>query len=229
MFGNTFSVSRPSEDAISHYFSKVYAWMSGALIWSATVAWYASQNIQFMNLITAQPMAFYGMLIAELVLVVALAGWVKKMSVTAAMLSFIAYATLTGLTLSTLFLIYTNASIAKTLVITGGVFAGMSVYGFTTKKDLTSWGSFLIMSLFGLIFASIVNIFLNSYMLEWITTYAGILIFVGLTAYDTQKLKHYANAEGDMLSKMAILGALTLYLDFVNLFLYLLRVMGNRK
>ena len=216
---------------ISEYMSKVYGWMAGALAISAIVAWFSANTPGFMEILMSNRALFYGMMIGELVLVIALAGWVQKMRLTTAIFAFIGYSVLTGLTLSSIFLIYTSASIFKTFIITGGVFGVMSVYGYITKKDLTSWGSFLIMSLIGMLLASFVNLFLHSYMIEWITTYAGIIIFTGLTAWDTQKLKAYGamGVKGDMLGKMAILGALTLYLDFINLFLSLLRAFGDRR
>lgn len=217
--------------SISEYMSKVYGWMAGALSISAAVAWWAANSPAFIDMITKTPAIMYGLIFGELILVIGLVAMLKRMSLGMAIFAFLGYAVLTGLTLSTIFMIYTAASIAKTFIVTAGVFGAMSIYGYTTKKDLTSWGSFLIMSLIGLVIASLVNMFLNSHMIEWITTYAGIIIFTGLTAYDTQKLKYFGamGAEGEMLGKMAILGALTLYLDFINLFLMLLRVFGNRR
>jgi len=217
--------------AINEYMSKVYGWMAGALSVSAGIAWMAAHSPTFIEMITQKPGIMYGMMIGELVLVIVLVSLVKRMSLGAAIFAFLGYSILTGLTLSMIFMVYTEASIAKTFIITGGVFGAMSIYGYTTKKDLTSWGSFLIMSLIGLVIASLVNLFLHSYMIDWITTYAGIIIFVGLTAWDTQKLKYFGamGMEGDMLGKIAILGALTLYLDFINLFLHLLRAFGDRR
>jgi len=217
--------------SISEYMSKVYGWMAGALGISAAVAWWAANSPAFIQMISQTPAIMYGLIIGELILVISLVALLKRMSLGMAIFAFLGYAVLTGLTLSTIFMIYTAASIAKTFIVTAGVFGAMSIYGYTTKKDLSSWGSFLIMSLIGLVIASLVNMFLNSHMIEWITTYAGIIIFTGLTAWDTQKLKYFGamGAEGDSLSKMAILGALTLYLDFINLFLHLLRVFGNRR
>jgi len=219
-----------SQANINVFMSKVYSWMTLALVVSASAAWIAGHNAAFISLITGNMLIFYGMIIAELGLVIFLSARIQKMSLATAMISFIAYSLLTGLTLSTIFMIYTATSIAKTFVITAGVFGTMSLYGYTTKKDLTSWGGFLIMSLIGIIIASVVNIFLHSPMIEWIVTYAGVIIFIGLTAYDTQKLKHIGASgfSGDNLGKMAIMGALTLYLDLINLFLFLLRIFGSR-
>lgn len=227
---NSIALSHENEIRISDYLTKVYAWMSFALAISALTAWQAAGNVGFMEWMLAHPAFFYGMMIGEILLVIALSGWVQKMSFAMAVLAFLAYAVMTGLTLSTIFLVYTAASIAKTFVITAGVFGAMSLYGILTKKDLTSWGSFCIMSLIGIILASLVNLFLHSHMIDWITTYAGIIVFTGLTAYDAQKLKYFGRmGTGNTLGNLAILGALTLYLDFINLFLYLLKVMGNRK
>jgi FtsH-binding integral membrane protein len=154
------------------------------------------------------------------------------MSASTATMIFIAYSALNGLTLSLIFVIYTAESIASTFFITAGTFAVMSIYGYTTKADLSKWGNLLFMGLVGILIASVVNIFLQDEMLYWITTYAGVLIFVGLTAYDTQKIKAtniIGNEGTEDDSKEAIMGALTLYLDFINLFLYLLRIFGRKK
>jgi hypothetical protein len=175
---------------------------------------------------------FFGLIIGELVMVGALAGWVMKMNVGTARLVFWGYSALNGVTFSFIFLVYTSSSIFSTFLVTAGTFGAMSIYGATTKKDLTAWGSFFFMGLVGIIIASFVNFFFQSPMIYWVTTYAGILIFVGLTAYDTQKiletniLGNEGTAED---TKEAIRGALSLYLDFINLFLMLLRVMGGNR
>jgi len=149
-----------------------------------------------------------------------------------ATLMFLLYSALNGVTFAAIFLVYTQSSIANAFLVTAGTFAGMSLYGMVTKRDLTGLGSFMFMGLIGIIIASVVNIFLHSEMIYWITSYIGVFVFVGLTAYDTQKLKMIGQqgfANGESRQKMAILGALTLYLDFINLFLMLLRVMGDRR
>ena len=172
------------------------------------------------------------LIIAQIGLVFWLASRVMQMSVSQATGVFLLYAGLTGLTFSTLFVVYTAASITATFMVTAGTFGAMSIYGYTTKKDLTSWGSFLFMGLIGIIIASVVNIFMESHMMHMIITYAGVLIFVGLTAYDTQKIKEMniiGNEGTDEDTKEAIRVALTLYLDFINLFLMLLRLMGDRR
>jgi hypothetical protein len=145
---------------------------------------------------------------------------------------FMLYSALNGVTFASIFLLYTSSSIASTFMVASGTFAAMSVYGYVTKRDLTGWGSFLFMGLIGVIIASVVNIFLHSAMITWVTSYLGVFIFVGLTAYDTQKIKMIGQrgfADHESRHKAAILGALALYLDFINLFLMLLRIMGNRR
>jgi len=170
-------------------------------------------------------------MIAELVLVGVISGAINKLSVQVASLLFVFYSLLTGVTISSIFVVFTQESIASTFVVTSLTFGAMSLYGALAKKDLTKIGQILIMALIGLIIASVVNIFWSNSALYWITTYAGVLVFVGLTAYDTQKLKRLAeqNIDESIMTKYSILGALTLYLDFINLFLMLLRIFGKRK
>lgn len=215
-----------------NFITKVYGWMCLGLTATALVAFYISQIPSAMNALFRFPLLFIGLIILELVLVGALAGWVHKMSPQIAALTFVGYAALNGVTLSIIFLAYTMESIASTFFITAGLFGIMSFYGYTTKTDLTSIGNICFMALIGLILASVVNIFFKNSALYWITTYAGILIFVGLTAYDTQKIKalNVIGNEGTPEDrKEAIIGALTLYLDFINLFLMLLRLFGKRR
>lgn len=211
---------------------KVYSWMSFALIVTGLVAMYVAGSEALLSLIFGNTFIFIGLIIGELVLVGALAGWVNKMSANTATLIFLVYAAINGLTFAAIFLLYTAESIATTFFITAGTFGAMSIYGYTTKSDLSGWRNMLMMGLFGLVIASVVNIFLGSSVLYWVTTYMGVLIFVGLTAYDTQKIKNMniiGNEGTDEDKKEAIMGALTLYLDFINLFLYLLRLFGRRK
>jgi len=184
-----------------------------------------------MTAMMKSPGLFFGLVILQLGAVIALAGWVEKMSAMTAMIVFLGYAALTGLTLSSVLLVYTAASIVQTFVVTAMMFGALSIYGLFTKKSLQGWGSFLFMALIGIIIASIVNMFLHSHMLDWIVTYAGVVIFAGLTAYDTQKMKILSQAQTDEdgFKKLAIRGALTLYLDFINLFLHLLRILGDRR
>ncbi len=214
------------------FMTKVYGWMSFALVITGFVAMFTASNPVMLQAVFGNTITLIALLIIQFGLVAALAGWVNKMSANTATLVFILYSALNGVTFSGIFIVYTAASIASTFFITAGTFGAMSFYGYTTKSDLTKWGSLLFMALFGLIIASVVNIFMNSTMLYWITTYAGVLIFVGLTAYDTQKIKNMniIGNEGTAEDKKeAIMGALRLYLDFINLFLYLLRIFGKRK
>jgi FtsH-binding integral membrane protein len=214
------------------FIAQVYAWMTFALGITAMVAWYVAGTPQLIMQIVSNNALFFGMLIGELVLVAVLVHRVERMSAFAATFIFFTYAMLNGFTLSILFLAYTAGSIASTFVITAGTFGALSLYGFTTKRDLSSVGNLCGMALIGLVIASLVNLFFSNSMLYWITTYAGVLIFVGLTAYDTQKIKRiHAEAFADEAQerKVSILGALTLYLDFINLFIYLLRLLGRRR
>jgi FtsH-binding integral membrane protein len=214
------------------FFPKVYNWMTVGLGLSAVVAMLTVSSQSMMQLVFGNRMVFFGLIIAELVLVVTLSAAIRRLSAAAATVCFLVYATLSGVTLAAIFVAYTQSSIASAFFVTAGTFGAMSIYGHVTRRDLTSWGSFLFMGLIGLIIASVVNLFLHNEMIYWVTTYAGILIFVGLTAYDTQKLKVLAMggfASSEDRHKLAILGALNLYLDFVNLFLLLLRVLGRRR
>ena len=225
-----------SADEIRHeqaaYMSKVYECMCGALITTGLVAMLVASNLSLVEIIIGNRFIFYGLLIAEVVCVGYISRVIQSITAQRAMMLFILYAVLNGLTLSVIFLVFTAESIASTFFITAGTFGVMSAYGYFTKKDLTSIGNLALMALIGLIIASLVNLFLHNETIYWITTYAGILIFVALTAYDTQKVKAMnviGNEGTEEDKKEAIMGALTLYLDFINLFLLLLRVFGRRK
>ncbi len=214
------------------FISKVYGWMSAALIITGAIAYWVSETPEVTSIIFGSKLVFYGLLIAEIACVIYLASAIKKMSASTATLMFIGYSALNGLTMAAVFLIFTSASIYTTFLITATTFGIMSLYGYYTKRDLTSMGNLAGMALIGLIIASVVNMFFHNEMLYWITTYAGVLIFVGLTAYDTQKIKNMniiGNEGTEEDKKEAIMGALTLYLDFINMFLYLLRIFGDRK
>lgn len=211
---------------------KVYNWMTAGLVTTGAMAFYTSNSETMMNLIVQNRIIFFALIIAQLGLVFYLSSAVQRMTASQATGTFILYSGLNGITFSFIFLAYTASSITSAFLVTAGTFGVMSLYGYTTRKDLTSWGSFLFMGLIGLIIASLVNLFLHSPALTWITTYAGVLIFVGLTAYDTQKIKMMnvlGNEGTDEDQKEAIIGALTLYLDFINLFLMILRIMGDRR
>jgi len=218
--------------ASSDFFRRVYNWMGGGLLLTGLVALFTAASPAMLQLVFGNRLVFYALVIAELGLVVALSGAINRLSAANATLLFLLYSALSGVTFSVIFLTYTRASIASTFFVTAGTFGAMSVYGHVTKRDLTSWGSFLFMGLVGVVLASLVNLFLHSPAVYWISTYCGILVFVGLTAYDTQKIKAlawqgFSNEESE--KKAAIIGALQLYLDFINLFLLLLRFSDRRR
>lgn len=215
--------------AQSEFMTKVHAWMFGGLLITALTAWYTANSGLYQYFVGS--FLFWGLIIAQFGLVIALSGWIEKMSSQIAILSFLVYSLLTGLTFSTIFVAYTSSSIYSTFVITAGMFAGLSAWGYFTKKDLSGMGSFLIMGLFGLILTGIVNIFIASSALSFIINVVGVIVFAGLTAYDTQKIKemYVLQDQGtEIATKGAIMGALRLYLDFINLFLFLLRFLGSR-
>ena len=213
------------------FMSQVYGWMSVALLITAVVSIYTASSETLLTLIFSNRLVFYGLLIGEVLMVMGLSAAINKLTPTAATALFIAYAAVNGLTMAVIFLLYTGSSIASTFFITAGTFGAMSAYGYMTKTDLSSWGNLLFMGLIGLIIASVVNIFLHSETVYWITSFVGVLIFTGLTAYDTQRIKAMITLglTPQEERKGAIMGALRLYLDFVNMFLYLLRFFGNRR
>ncbi len=210
---------------------KVYTWMTLALVITGMTAWLTASRPAILEAVFTNSILFWGLIIAEFGLVIWLSAGINKMSLTTATLLFIAYSVVNGLTMSFIFLAYTASSIATTFFITAGTFGAMSLYGYTTGKDLSGMGKILFMALIGLIIATIVNIFVGNGMMDLIISYAGVIIFVGLTAYDTQKIKLMfleADENNPSVQKYAVLGALSLYLDFINLFLYLLRIFGRR-
>ncbi len=209
----------------------VFLWMCGALAVTGLTAYYVATNFAIQELIFGSRVVFYGLLIAELALVFGLSAAINKISSMTATLLFLLYSVLNGATLSSIFLIYSVDSIATTFFVTAGTFGVMALYGAVTKQDLSKLGNILVMALIGVIIATVVNLFLKNGLLDMVVSGIGVLVFVGLTAYDTQKIKlMLADAEaGETTEKIALLGALSLYLDFVNLFLHLLRFMGGRK
>ena len=230
------TATREQELAMSAAFPilmrKVYVWMTLALVITGATAYGVATSPGLMMAIATNKLLFWGLIIAEFGLVVAISAAINKLSLTTATLLFVLYSVINGATLSFIFAIYTMSSIASVFFITAGTFAVMAVIGYTTKKDLTSMGKILFMALIGIIIATIVNIFLKSTGLQMIVSYLGVLIFVGLTAYDSQKIKQMllmAPDAGEGAQKIALLGALSLYLDFVNLFIYLLRIFGRRE
>lgn len=204
-----------------------YRWMTLGLALTGVVAMLVASSGLVLT-IAQNPILFYGMFFAQLGLVVAFSASAHRVSSAAAAGMFLAYAALTGVTFSTLFLVYTKASIASTFFITAGAFGGLSAVGLVTKRDLSGLGRFAIFALFGIIIATIVNIFVLSSGLHFLLSIAGVLVFGALTAYDTQKLRNLF-ASGEVHGNMALVGALTLYLDFVNMFLFLLRLFGSRR
>ena len=222
----------PAEAAQRSFIARVYGWMTAALIMTGLVAAYTITNHRLLLAIATDRTFFIGLILGELAIVLILSAMINKLSAFAATLGFLVYAVINGLTLSIVFLAYTESSIATAFFVTAGTFGIMSAYGYFTKRDLTTVGNLCLMGLFGLILASLANLFLRSGGIYWATTYLGILIFVGLTAYDTQKLKGLAAVEEqgeDVARKAAVIGALALYLDFINLFLRLLRILGRRR
>lgn len=211
---------------------KVYLWMTLALAITGVTSLIVLSNERFIFTILENQVLFWGLIIGELVLVFVISGMIHKMSITTATLLFVLYSVINGLTLSPLLYAFTETSIAKVFFITAGTFGVMSLIGYTTKTDLSSIGKILFMALIGLIIATVVNLFMHSSTLDLIISYAGVVIFVGLTAWDTQKIKNMlATCEepNEQAHKIALLGSLTLYLDFINLFIYLLRILGDRK
>jgi FtsH-binding integral membrane protein len=211
---------------------RVYGWMTLGLALTAGAALLTLTNERLLTTILTNSWVFIGLMVVELALVLVLSARLMQLTVNGARLGFIAYAALNGVTLSFLVLVYTEASIAQVFLLTGGLFGVMALYGYVTKTDLTRWGNLLFMALLGLIGAMLINVFLRNSMLDLVLSAVGVLIFVGLTAYDSQKIKQMAGAvdpDSEMGHKVAIIGALRLYLDFINLFLRLLRLFGRRR
>lgn len=212
---------------------KVYVWMTLALAVTGLTAYYVGSNVALMQNIFSSTGVVWGLFIAEIVLVVILSAAINKMSFPVASLIFVGYSILNGVTLSVIFLAYTQTSIAQVFFITAGTFAAMSLVGYFTKRDLSGLGKILFMGLIGLVIATIVNMFLGSNGLDLVLSYIGVAIFVGLTAWDTQKIKQMFVLTGgevnDATQKLALMGSLSLYLDFINLFLYLLRIFGSNR
>ena len=211
---------------------KVYVWMTLALAITGFTAYGVATSPGILQAIYTNQILFWGLIIAEFALVFGVSAAINRLSLTTATLMFILYSVINGALLSYIFLVYTASSVATVFFITAGTFGAMALIGYTTKADLSSMGKILFMALIGLIIATIVNVFVKSDGLTMILSYVGVLIFVGLTAYDTQKIKQMllqAPDASESAQKMALLGALTLYLDFINLFIYLLRIFGKRE
>lgn len=220
-------------DSFAILMRKVYLWMAMALVITGVTSYGVASSPGLMQAILTNNALLWVLIIAEFGLVFAISAAINKLSLTTATLLFVLYSVINGATLSVIFLVYTMESIASVFFITAGTFGVMAFVGYTTKKDLTSLGKMLLMALIGLIIATLVNVFfIQSSGFSLIVSYVGVLIFVGLTAYDSQKIKQMllqAPDAGESAQKLALLGALTLYLDFINLFIYLLRIFGDRK
>lgn len=211
---------------------KVYVWMALALVITGLTAYGVATSPGLLMTLVSNQALLWGLVIADFALVIGLTAAINRLSLTTATLMFVVYSVLTGAMLSSIFVVYTMSSIASVFFITAGTFAVMAFVGYTTKKDLSSMGRLLFMALIGIIIATIVNFFVKSSGLELIVSYVGVIVFVGLTAYDTQKIKQMlvqADDTSESMQKLALLGALTLYLDFLNLFLYLLRLFGKKE
>ncbi|MBQ6063837.1 MAG: Bax inhibitor-1/YccA family protein [Prevotella sp.] len=209
---------------------KVYLWMTLALVITAITSYGVATSPTLLGLIYPSKLTFFGLIIAELALVFWVSARIDKLSLTNATLLFILYAIINGATMASIFMLYSPTVITKVFFITAGTFGAMAAYGYSTKSDLSSWGKILIMAVVGLIIAMLVNMFLRSSMMDLIVSGIGVLVFTGLTAYDSQKIKQMLALQSDMgesAQKIALLGALSLYLDFINLFLYLLRFFGR--
>ncbi len=223
-----------SQVAVNSFIRSVYNWMAIGLALTGFISFYVAGNETILRLVFGNKLIFFGLIIGELALVYSISAKIDKIQASTATSLFILYAALNGVTLASIFLIYTMESIASTFFICAGMFTCCSIYGYVTKKDLTSVGSFMIMGLIGIIIASVINMFIQSSMMTMIISYVGVLIFVGLTAYDTQKIKQMslsqpAGLDASVIRKGAIIGALTLYLDFINMFLFLLNIFGGSR
>ncbi len=235
-YNNQYVQTRPvteeqTNEMVRRFMLSVYNWMTLGLGLTALAAFGIGRS-SLVNVILANPMLFWGIIIVQFAVVLGMSFLMNKINSFLAVGLFFLYSLLTGVTFSTLFLVYTESSIFLTFFTCAAMFAGTSVFGYITKIDLSRFGGFLMMGLIGIIIASVVNIFIGSSAIYWLTSYAGVLVFVGLTAWDTQKIKNmgmFLDSRSEDGKKASIFGALMLYLDFINLFLFLLRIMGGRK
>lgn len=222
------TVSQVATHSLAQFFAGVYSWMFAGLALSGLVAYLVSKSPTLLNIFLGNPIALIVLIIAQFGLVILIGARAQKMSAGTAGVAFLAYAALLGVTLSTIFLVYTDTSIMRVFLIAASMFLVMSIAGFVTKFDLSKVGAILFMGLIGIIIATLVNIFLHSSTVQLVISYLGVVIFLGLTAFDVQKLKQIHNAGADT-GGTTILGALMLYLDLLNLFLFLLRIFGGSK
>lgn len=221
------------DEGLRTHMNKVYGTMSIGMLLTFAAAWAVGNNAAMMNTLFTG-FTRYIVMFAPLIMVFAFGAMINRLSAAAAQLFFYAFATVMGVSISYIFVVFTDFSIAQIFLVTAIAFAGLSLWGYTTKKDISGWGSFLIMGVIGLIVASIINIFLGSPAIMFAISILGVLIFAGLTAYDTQKIKntylaHAHSGDSEWLGKAAIMGALNLYLDFINMFMFLLQLLGNRE
>ena len=228
-----YSTPLDTTESINAIFRKVYQYMAFGLILTALTAYFTASSMTMIQLLFSSRVPIIILCVAEIGLVIALGAGLNKMSASTARTLFFVYSLLNGLTCSSVLLVYTGESVYKAFISTAGMFGAMSLYGLYTKRDITTWGSFLIMGLWGLIIAMLINIFVGSSRADFVISILGIIIFMGLTAYDTAKIKmtaaSYDSRDEEMTGKIAVIGALQLYLDFINIFLYLLRLFGTRR
>ena len=231
MYTNNFESSEISLGTyVSQVMRRVYVKMFLALIVTAVTAWFVSSSPALLTILFSNTWSVFALMGVEVLLVIAISGAINRLSSSMATLLFYLFAIVNGASLSVILLAYTAQSIYFTFAMTAGVFGAMSIYGYFTSNDLSRFGSIMFMALIGLIVCSLVNMFFKSSTMDWIISFAGVLIFIGLTAWDTQKIKYMtAYADESMVGKIATIGALNLYLDFVNLFLYLLRFFGDSR
>lgn len=221
-----------SYEGVKSFMYRVFGWMAFALTLSAGTAYYVASSPALLNAVVKNPWLVFGLIIVQFALVIGLSAAITRLTPTAAFIMFAVYAGLTGITLSPIFIVYTGASIVSTFLVAAGMFGAMAVYGAVTRADLTGMGTFMYMALFGLIIAQLVNMFLRSEGFNLVIAMFGVVVFAGLTAFDIQKLKEFASrfdTDNPLGANIALLGALQLYLDFLNLFLYLLQIMGERR
>lgn len=220
-----------STEATRKFLLNVYNWMAMGLAITGVIAYGISRS-SFVEVMYSNPFVLFAIIILQLGVVMGMTFAINKIPSGVAIGAFFLYSALTGLTMSAIFLVYTGTSIASTFFVCAGMFAAVSAFGYVTKSDLSKFGTYFFMALIGLILASVVNIFLKSTTLNWIISYAGVLIFVGLTAYDTQRIKKMSQStdiDSEEGKKSAVFGSLMLYLDFINMFMFLLRIFGDRK
>lgn len=232
MENNYYSVSAQPAVGVGSLMKSVYMWMTIALGVTGIAALYIVQSEQLLYSIATNQVLFWGLIIAEVVLVMLISAKIHTFQFSTSLMLFLLYSVINGVTLSLVIAMFTKESVASTFFVTAGTFGVMSLIGYFTKKDLSKLGGILFMLLIGLVIATIVNIFLANSTMYWVITYAGVLIFIGLTIYDTNKIKKLLwqhDGDGETGQKIALMGALILYLDFINLFLYLLRFLGDRR